>query len=354
MASTTYPDGAPAKVNDLQYEILGSQWSADGLVGTTGETSAVYADSTGRQVKFRANKHALVHGHGWSSGVSDIIWPVAANGTSYPRIDMAVLGLDRSTVPWRVTEYVKQGTASAAPVAPSLIRNAPDSATGKWEHPLALIAVGPGVSTINPADITPLPTYIGAQPILVPDLVVLAQIPGPVSGQTARVMLSSGPVDYVYAAATGWRRADWATSWGTIGGKQYNSGGTLAAGITSTNWFNMDSGPVATLAGRRYRAELHFQFQVSVTDVAVAAEIREGGNTGPLRGSVLTTFGISTAYRYPLACAGEWDETSNATRTYLALGSVSSGAMSIYRGNDTDKCRLVIKDLGPSGSVISV
>lgn len=351
MASTTFPDGAPASVNDLQFEILGSQWAADGLIGTTGETASVYADSTGRQVKFRAGKHALVHGHGWSSGSSDIILPIAANGTSYSRVDMAVLGLDRSTTPWRVTEYIKQGSASAAPVAPSLIRNAPDTGTGKWEHPLALITVGPGVSTINPADITPLPVYVGAQPILVPDLTVLAQIPGPVSGQTARVMLSAGPVDYMYAAATGWRRADWNSSWGTIGGKQYSSGGTLASGITSTNWFNMDSGAVATLAGRRYRAELAFQFQVSVTNVCVGAEIREGGNLGPIRASVLTPFGISTAYRYPLSCAGEWDETSNATRTYLALGSVSSGAMSIYRGLDADKVRLVIKDLGPAGSV---
>lgn len=351
MASTTYPDGAPASVNDLQFEILGSQWAADGLVGTTGEAAAVYADSTGRQVKFRTGKNAIVHGHGWTSGPSDIIVPIAANGTSYPRIDMAVLGLDRSTVPWRVTEYVKQGSASAAPVAPSLIRNAPDTGTGKWEHPLALITVGPGVSTINPADITPLPVYIGAQPILVPDLTVLAQIPGPVSGQTARVMLGAGPADYVYGATTGWRRADWNASWGVIGGKQYNSGGTLATNISSTNWFNIDSGAVATIAGRRYRAELTFQFQVSITNVCIAAEIRENGPTGAIRGSTLTPFGISTAYRYPMDCSGEWDETSNATRTYVALGSVSSGLMSIYRGNDTDKVRLVIKDCGPAGAV---
>ncbi len=354
MASTTYPDGAPAKVNDLQYEILGSQWAADGLIGTTGETAAVYADSTGRQVKFRANKHALVHGHGWSSGASDIIWPVAANGTSYPRTDMAVLGLDRSTVPWRVTEYVKQGSASAAPVAPSLIRNAPDSGSGKWEHPLALITVGPGVSTINPADVTPLSVYVGSQPILVPDLNVLAQIPGPVSGQTARVMLSSGPVDYVYASSTGWRRVDWNSRWGAIGGKQYNSGGTLATGISGNNWFNMDSGLVATLAGRRYRAELVFQAQVSVTDVCISAEIRENGPTGTIRGSMLTPFGISTAYRYQLSTFGEWDETTNATRTYVALGSVYSGVMAIYRGLDGDKVRLVIKDEGPAGSVTTV
>lgn len=354
MASTTFPDGAPASVNDLQYEILGSQWAADGLVGTTGETSAVYADSTGRQVKYRASKSALVHGHGWSSGSSDVIVPVAANGTSYPRIDMAVLGLDRSTVPWRVTEYVKQGSASAAPVAPSLIRDAPATATGKWEHPLALIAVGPGVSTINPADITPLPVYVGAQPILVPDLTVLAQIPGPVSGQTGRVMLTGGPVDYVYAASTGWRRADWAAAWGAIGGKQYSSGGTLASGISATNWFNIDSGLVATVAGRRYRAELTFQFQVSITNVCIASEIRENGPTGTVRGSMLTPFGISTAYRYPATCTGEWDETVNASRTYVALGSVSSGAMSIYRGGDGDKVRLVIHDCGPAGSVTTV
>lgn len=361
MVSSTYPDGTPASVNDLQYEILGSQWAADGIVGAVGDSTVVFADSSGRLIKYRAGKHAIIHGHGWSSGAGDITEAIAANGTSYPRIDMAVLGLDRSTTPWKVTQYVKQGTASAAPTAPALNRDAIGTGTGKWEFPLALIAVAAGTAQINPNDVTSLAPYCGAQPIIVPTLTVLQQIPAPVSGQTALVMGDANvPILYLYTNSTGWRRADWASPWGLIGGKQWSAtGGLLAGPIQAETFCGQDTGPIVTVAGRRYQVITRWREQVSLAGAYTIHRVVDTNQYGPQRAALVTpelraTVAGGGALTYQWVMQGEWDEQLNTTRTYAHYGyclGPTGSSMSIYRSPvnyDTDRISMCIYDLGPA------
>lgn len=355
MVSSTWPDGAPATVNDLQYEILGAQWAGDGLIGSPDDPAAVYADSTGRQIKFRAGKYAHVHGHGWASGSADIVYPIAANGSAYPRIDLAVLGLDRSTVPWRVTEYVKPGTPSAAPVAPALVRDGLGTGTGKWELPLALVTVGSGVTTINPANVTPLSVYVGQQKIMVPDVATLAQIPAPVPGTTASVFTTNGPIDYVYTAGTGWRRADWNAAWGVIGGREYTSDGTLFAGGVGAgeSYLQMNTGPIATVAGRRYEVRARFRTWNTASGATHITFIREGSLTGAIRAmDVLSpTTGATSSFQlaYQLSFTGHFSIGASAALDYMLCGYCIGGSMYVARTiYGAESAGISLIDIGPA------
>lgn len=361
MVSSTWPDGTPATVNDLQYEILGAQWAGDGLIGSPVDNSAVYADSTGRQIKFRAGKFAHVHGHGWASGAADIIAPIVANGSAYPRIDLAVLGLDRSTVPWRVTEYVKQGTPSAAPVAPALVRDGIGTGTGKWEFPMALINVGAGVTTINPVNVVPLAVYVGQQKIMVPDVATLSQIPNPVPGTTAAVFTSFGPIDYVYTDGTGWRRADWNTAWGVIGGREYTADGTLFAGgvAGAEAYLQMDSGPIATVAGRRYEVRCRYRTWNTTGGATQVLFVREGTLSGVIRAmdvqSPMTAATTQFQLAYQPSFSGHFTAAVSASLDYLFCGYCIGGSMYIARTiYASELAGITLIDLGPATAMAAV
>lgn len=276
MASTTWPDGSPKSVDDNEYEVLGSAWSSDGILGVSGDTTPVFGDSTGRQVKFRAGKRGIVHGHGWAAGASDIIVPVAANASGNPRIDLAVLGLDRTT--WLVTEYIKQGTPAGSPVAPTPQRDALGVAPGKWEIPLAKIAVANGASTITAADVTSVTPWLGPQSMLyVATPSVLDALPGAATGQLAHVasIAAAGDPIYQYNGAS-WRRLDWNNSWGIIGGTKYMPTGPLGPAewytyaYTTPGDTGIRTGSVNLLAGRRYALEFSSTIGFSATSDCIA------------------------------------------------------------------------------------
>lgn len=151
MAESTWPSTAGSHVvTDDQWEQMASAFMDDGVIDAPGATTAVFGDSSGRQVKIRANKLAMVGGHGYLSGTSDVVKTITANSSGSTRIDRVVLGLDRTT--WAVTSYVKAGTPGAG-VAPSLQRDAKGSSTGKWEISLAQVTVVNGAATIAAADV---------------------------------------------------------------------------------------------------------------------------------------------------------------------------------------------------------
>jgi hypothetical protein len=166
MAEVSWPDPAASHaVTDVQYEQLMAAHTGDGIVGTPTDAPVVYADSSGMQVKIKANRYGLVRGHGWGSGSVDFTKTITANGSGNPRIDLVVLQLDRST--WKVTTVVKTGTPSATPAIPALQQDADTvgAGAGKWEIPLATVAVANGAATIAPGNVTPLHWYLGT-PIL--------------------------------------------------------------------------------------------------------------------------------------------------------------------------------------------
>lgn len=157
MASSSWPTVAGSRVvNDDQWELMCSALSPDGVVGSHTDTSVVYGDSTGRQVKIRSGKLAQVAGGGWHSGASDITKSIAANASGSTRTDLVVLRRSRTT--WAVTEEIVQGTPGAG--VPALTRNAKGGGTGVWEIPLASVTVVNGAVTIASGDVTNMTWYI--------------------------------------------------------------------------------------------------------------------------------------------------------------------------------------------------
>ncbi len=158
MAESSWPTVAGSRVvTDDQWEQLASAFSDDGIVDAPGASTAVYGDGSGRQVKIRANKLAVVGGHGYFSGTSDVVKTITANVSGLTRIDRVVLGLDRTT--WAVTSYVKAGTPGSG-TAPALQRDAKGVGTGKWEISLATVTVVNGASLISASDVVVDQPYI--------------------------------------------------------------------------------------------------------------------------------------------------------------------------------------------------
>jgi hypothetical protein len=348
VASTSFPSGSPRTVDDNQFEILAAAWASDGIIGAIGDSTFVFADSSGRQVKIRAGKYAQVHGRGYYSGTTDIITTVTANASGQPRIDLVVLGLDRST--WAVTAYVKAGTPALTPSPPSLQRDAAGAGTGKWEIPLAYVNVANGASNLAASDVTAIPAFVGGQPWNVPDLTTLGRMPTPAAGQLAVVVDQI----YVYTTANGWRRHDWYCPWGVIGGKAYTANSAvMAAGIGTTQTAaGMDSGTVTTVAGRRYRLKCFFFTSTSVQN-SPNYRIQLTNVSGAVYSSYVPPIMIA-GYGYAFEITGEYDETVSGTKTFILSASTNtgSGTITISRGfTDTNRTYLEVEDIGPSGTV---
>lgn len=146
-------------VTDDDFENLNLGYSVDGLIGATSDTFPIYADSTGRQVKIRINKLALVRGYLWGSDTSaDEIVAATTNTSGNPRIDRLVLQLSRTTR--NVRTALKTGTPAATPTVPALTQNATGS--GVWEFPLARWQVAAGYTTIAASDIVPEAWYLSS------------------------------------------------------------------------------------------------------------------------------------------------------------------------------------------------
>lgn len=163
MAESSWPwSGYNSRaVNDAEYELLASSYRQDGIHGTPSDTAVVYADSTGRQVKIRAGKHANVRGHTWYSGGSEFTQSLGTNTSGSTRVDRIVLRLDRAT--WEVSVEVVQGTPGAG--APTLTQQT--GSTGVWEIPLAQVSLAHNYTTVTAGNLTYEAFYLGAQPLVI-------------------------------------------------------------------------------------------------------------------------------------------------------------------------------------------
>jgi hypothetical protein len=135
-------------VTDAEYGHL-APWANDGIFQSN--TDVVYANSSGREVHVRTGKTAIVQGHAWQSGTSEINLTIGANTSGSTRVDTVVLRLDRST--WDVTVEVRAGTPGAG--APTLQRDTGD--TGLWEIPVANVTVDNGAAAIASNKVTARP-----------------------------------------------------------------------------------------------------------------------------------------------------------------------------------------------------
>lgn len=158
MAESSWPTVAGSRaISDTQWELMSQGFAPDGVIGLPTDTAVVYGDSTGLQVKIRANKYAVVKGHGWMSGTSEFTKAITSNNSGQTRIDLVVLRLNRTDQ--TVTVQVKAGTPGSGS-APALQQDASSSGTGLYEIALARVTVTSGASTISSGNVVPYARYI--------------------------------------------------------------------------------------------------------------------------------------------------------------------------------------------------
>ncbi len=356
MAESSWPTIAGGRaVNDVQWELMSAGFSTDGIIGSPADTPVIYADSTGMQVKVRANRYGLVKGHGWTSGTSEYTKAVTANASGQTRIDLVVLRLNRTDQ--TTTVQVKAGTAGSG-VPPTPTQDASSGGTGTYEVPLARVTVASGVSTITAANVTPVTPFIGRDQILyVADTTTMNALPSPYDGQIVYVasMATLGFPLYRYTGSV-WRRLDWYSSWGIIAGTRYPGSGDVAYAYTGGGDTGIRTGNAALLNGRRYQIELSFPFGWSATGdvwasivfdvVKDAGDVSIGTYTDMPPNPVNTTWTQQVIFDYQPTS----DETVNFQLNSFAWkvsGSTLNWA-SFKRGNNS---YFRVRDNGPSSTM---
>lgn len=165
MAETSYPVAGGGGITDATYEQLMAGISGNGRVAyrpsaNTLAQPMMYADSTGRQVKIRANVAYLLRGFRWESGSSTVVRPLDANTSGQPRVDLGVLRLDREDFTVRF-EIIK-GSPAANPVTPAVTQQT--GTTGLFEVPVGAVRVTSsataGLPSIASSDVTPMETWL--------------------------------------------------------------------------------------------------------------------------------------------------------------------------------------------------
>jgi hypothetical protein len=144
MAQTSWPF-ENIDTSETQYSLLFRN-VGEGVIPSRYFQLEAYADSTGMNTKVKTGA-ALVRGHYYNS-TAEVDLTIAAADGSLPRIDRIVLRLDPSAN--TIILAVLTGVANAAPAPLALTQTDGDV----YEFPVALVAVGAGVTTIAPGNIT--------------------------------------------------------------------------------------------------------------------------------------------------------------------------------------------------------
>lgn len=152
MAYESYPNNAHNNraITLLEHEGIAAHPGRTGLLFYTA-TPPLFADSSGRQVKLRANTFALVRGTRFNN-YSETIIGIQPNTSGKTRVDLVVLRLRRqesslgANDQYTVAPVVIQGVPGDNPVAPSMERDS--GSVGFWDMPLAEVTVINNVATV--------------------------------------------------------------------------------------------------------------------------------------------------------------------------------------------------------------
>jgi hypothetical protein len=144
MAQTSWPF-ENIDTSETQYSLLFKN-VGEGVIPDRGLEIEPYADSTGMTAKVKTGD-ALVRGHYYNS-TAETSLTIAAAHASLARIDRVILRLDPSAN--SIILAVLEGVADASPAPAALTQTEGDV----YEFPVALVAVGAGVTTIAPGNIT--------------------------------------------------------------------------------------------------------------------------------------------------------------------------------------------------------
>jgi hypothetical protein len=146
-----YDSGAGANVTEDGWRSFMRNILPSGVLpGAPDNKFAVYADSTGMQVKAKTGS-AWIEGN-WGSSTTEKPLPIAASHATLGRLDLAVL---RNRFADNYIELdVLPGTPASTPAYPPLTQN-----TSIWEIPLAQVIVDPTVTTIAAAKVIDFRQY---------------------------------------------------------------------------------------------------------------------------------------------------------------------------------------------------
>lgn len=223
MAYVSFPndDHNSRAVTLAEHEMIVAPLGLSALLGYT-STPPVFGDSTGLQVKLRANVYASIRGTRFNN-TSETVIAVGANSSGDTRIDLLVLRLRRTESgvgvgdQYTISPVVIAGVPGANPSPPAAVRDDVIDGTGLWDIPLAEITVVDGASTITAAQVKSRAYYISGT--------------GYTGLSTAVPPVEPGVV---------WREND--TGITKIG----TSGGTWHTLYRNTGWVNITTGSGAT------------------------------------------------------------------------------------------------------------
>lgn len=154
MAITAFPFDTQ-DTSESDFSRLMGEAVDDGIVGSQGSTGFQVAAGAGMTVVAAPGTAAL---RGFMGFTTSTEGPQAvSNGdASFPRIDLAILRLDRTNN--NIIFTVKPGTPAALPVAPSLTQ----TDTGIYESILAQLAIPSGAGTMLTSYITDMRQFMGS------------------------------------------------------------------------------------------------------------------------------------------------------------------------------------------------
>lgn len=185
-----------------EHEQLASGGLSDGLTGY-GSAAAVFADSTGLQVKIPQGVTAWLRGTAFETTSLTTV-AVGANSSGSTRVDLLVLRLSRPS--YVIDPVVIAGTPGAA--APQPVRDDNFDGSGNWDLPIAEITVTNGATSITAVQVKLRGWYLS------PDGVILCTDttrPPSFTGRTiretntGRVLESDGSLWSVRFEDTGWQ-----------------------------------------------------------------------------------------------------------------------------------------------------
>lgn len=208
MPETSFPYAGGQGVTDAAYERLMSRVTGNGRIdldvaGNSLTSPIVYADSTGRQFKVRANTAYLVRGFRWESGAEGIVKALDANTSGNPRLDLVVLRLERSTFTVRLV--VIKGTPAAVPTLPALTQQAVSGSSSRYEVAIASVRVahntGVNAPSIASGDVSVYETWLGEPPAIGHSFARPAPKPGAIWTEydTGRSFVGFSSKWYMYA-----------------------------------------------------------------------------------------------------------------------------------------------------------
>lgn len=156
MADKSFPGpvGSPTEAMDwADWLDWAGPVTGAGVIGDSGSSLQVFADSTGLQVKVRAGR-AFVRGP--QRRVENQLTLAVDGPSGSPRIDRVIARRKSVTDGGGIEIVVKKGAPAATPQPPSLTQED----HGVWEIPLARFPVSGSAATITAADIIDERTFL--------------------------------------------------------------------------------------------------------------------------------------------------------------------------------------------------